>query len=94
MLDYVRELPSLSYLATTQAQALRGITKLTASVIEDMQKTGEKIPCPTSTKQYSGKFMVRVPPAVHRLLAINALEAHVSLNRYVSTILATGSTNV
>ena len=74
----------------TQAKALHGITQLAASVIKDMLKTGEKIPCPTSTKQYSGKFMVRVPPLMHRRLAINALEAHVSLNRYVNTILATG----
>jgi len=32
-------------------------------------------------KKYSGKFMVRVSPEVHRNLAIQASEAGISLNR-------------
>jgi predicted HicB family RNase H-like nuclease len=32
-------------------------------------------------KRYSGKCMVRVPPEVHRSLAIQASESGVSLNR-------------
>jgi hypothetical protein len=34
------------------------------------------------------KFMVRVPPEVHRLLAIQAAESGVSLNRLISSKLA------
>ncbi|MGK2927239.1 MAG: toxin-antitoxin system HicB family antitoxin [Lysobacterales bacterium] len=40
---------------------------------------------PISARSYSGKFMVRVPPEVHRLLAIQAAESGVSLNRLVSS---------
>ncbi|NMD47819.1 MAG: toxin-antitoxin system HicB family antitoxin, partial [Propionibacterium sp.] len=32
----------------------------------------------------SGKFMVRLPPELHRQLAIEAAEQHVSLNRLIS----------
>ena len=54
-----------------------------ASIVKDMEKAGEPIPEPISLREYSGKFMLRVPPMLHRQLVIEALEAHVYLNRYV-----------
>ena len=53
-----------------------------------MRKNNEAIPEPLATKGFSGKFMVRVPPEVHRNLAIKAAEAGVSLNRLASSKLA------
>ena len=47
-----------------------------------------KFPEPLATRNYSGKFMVRVPPETHRMLSIQAAESGVSLNRYVSSKLA------
>ena len=82
------EFPSLSWLAATPEAALKGIRKLVAEVVADMAGTGEQIPEPLATKHYSGKFMVRVPPEVHRQLAIEAAEAHVSLNRLASAKLS------
>ena len=82
------EFPSLSWLAGTPEAALRGIRKVVADVIEDMQKSGEAIPEPIANKHYSGKFMVRVPPQVHRKLAIEAAESGVSLNRLASAKLS------
>ncbi|MEO5812542.1 MAG: toxin-antitoxin system HicB family antitoxin [Rhodanobacter sp.] len=78
------EFPSLSWLASSQARALSGITALLREVLADMHKTGEKIPDPISTKQYSGKFQVRIPPDRHRALAVAAAESGISLNRLVS----------
>ena len=46
-----------------------------------MLENGEEIPIPISSRNYSGKFMVRIPPEVHRHLALEAIEAGVSLNR-------------
>jgi predicted HicB family RNase H-like nuclease len=46
-----------------------------------MKHAGEEIFQPIACKRYSGKFMVRVPPEVHRNLAIQASESIVSLNR-------------
>lgn len=82
------EFPSLSWLASTPEKALRGIRKVVADVVKDMKAHGESIPEPLSTRRYSGKFMVRVPPEVHRQLAIEAAEEDVSLNRLVSTKLS------
>ncbi len=82
------EFPGLSWLAATPEAALKGIRKAVASVITDMQHNDETIPEPLATKRYSGKFMVRVPPDIHRKLAIQAAENGVSLNRIASTKLS------
>ncbi len=78
------EFPSLSWLAETPEEALSGIRKVVAQVVEDMKSNGETPPTPLATRRYSGRFVVRIPPEVHRELAIEAAEAGVSLNRLVS----------
>ena len=82
------EFPSLSWLAETQELTLNGIRQLVADVISDMKKNNEKIPVPISIRKYSGKFMVRIPPEIHRKLAEIAAEEGVSINRLVSARLA------
>ena len=82
------EFPSLSWLAHTPEAALRGIRKLVSEVTADMIRNGETVPEPIATKHFSGKFVVRVPPEVHRQLAIDAAEAGVSLNRLASAKLS------
>ena len=82
------EFPSLSWLANTPEAALKGIRKLVAEVVRDMNKTGETVPEPIACRSYSGKFMVRVPPDVHRKLAVQAAESGVSLNRIASSKLS------
>ena len=82
------EFPSLSWLESKPEAALAGIRALVKSAVEDMAKNNEIIPEPISVKKYSGKFMVRVPPEVHRHLALEAAESGVSLNRVASAKLA------
>ena len=82
------EFPSLSWLEDSPEKALAGIRKLVKACISDLKRNSEEIPEPVSTKKYSGKFMVRVPPETHRMLAIEAAESGVSLNRLVSSKLA------
>jgi len=80
--------PSLSFLASDQAAALKGLTKLVKQVVEDMTANGEHVPTPLADKAYSGKFQVRIPPEQHRNLAIQAAEQGISINRLVSAKLA------
>jgi predicted HicB family RNase H-like nuclease len=82
------EFPSLSWLAPTPEDALRGIRKTVAGVVRDMKAGGEHVPEPICSRRYSGKFMVRVPPEVHRKLAVEAAEEEVSLNRLISAKLS------
>ncbi len=78
------EFPSLSWLAGTPEAALKGIRRVVAAGIKIMEADGDSIPEPFSNKKYSGKFSVRIPPEVHRHLAIQAAEEGVSLNRLIS----------
>ena len=82
------EFPSLSWLARTPETALKGIRKVVADIVEDMRYEGETVPTPIAGKNYSGKFVVRIPPEVHRKLAIQAAESGVSLNRIASSKLS------
>jgi len=82
------EFPSLSWLAKSPEDALQGIRKTVAEAVSDMQRNGETPPIPLAGRSYSGKFVVRVPPEIHRALAIKAAEEGVSLNRLVSARLS------
>ncbi len=82
------EFPSLSWLAQTPEAALNGIRSVIKSVLKDMEKSGEPPPQPLSLRSFSGKFVVRIPPEVHRELAIRAAEEGISLNRLISSKLS------
>ena len=78
------EFPSLTWLAKTPESALRGIRHLVSEVVIDMQANGEVVPVALAEKNYSGEFRVRIPPQVHRSLAMKAAEEGISLNRLAS----------
>ena len=78
------EFPSLSWLAQTPEEALRGIRQVVSEVVVALEANGEVVPEPIAVKQYSGKFLVRVPPELHRRLAMEAAESGISLNRLAS----------
>jgi predicted HicB family RNase H-like nuclease len=59
-----------------------------AQVVTDLKASGEPVPEPLSIRQYSGKFMLRIPPELHRRLAIEAAEDGISLNRLASNKLS------
>jgi predicted HicB family RNase H-like nuclease len=79
------EFPSLSWLAKTPEAALQGIRKIVNDAVTDMRDNGETPPSPLSGKNFSGRFIVRLPPEVHRDLAIKAAEEGISLNRLISS---------
>lgn len=83
------EFPSLSWLAKTPDAALAGIRNIVADAVADMKANGELVPVAIAEKHYSGEFRVRIPPILHRQLALQAAEEGVSLNRLASAKLAT-----
>ena len=82
------EFPSLSWLAGTPEGGLKGIRRVVAETVREMESQGEEAPSPIAARNYSGKFMVRVPPEVHRALVVQAAESGVSLNRIASAKLS------
>lgn len=82
------EFPSLSWLAPTQTEALRGLEQVVNDVLADMVDQGEKVPVPFSERTYSGTFNVRIGEGLHRDLVVHAAEDGLSLNQYVVKKLA------
>ena len=83
------EFPSLSWLGVlpkTKPSPESGRWWRTSS--EDMLGNDEPLPKPIADRAYSGKFIVRVPPEMHRALVTRAAEEGVSLNRLVNARLA------
>jgi predicted HicB family RNase H-like nuclease len=84
------EFPSLSWLSVDPESALHGIRQVVAESVADMIANQEPVPEPIATRKFSGSFVVRVPPQLHRELVLEAAEAGVSLNRLASDKLSRG----
>ena len=50
--------------------------------IELLEKDGQLLPEHLDKKEFSGKFVLRVDPALHRRLALKAMAARESLNSF------------
>lgn len=84
----VAEFPSLSWIAEDAGEAFSGIRDVVSAVLADMAESGETPPEAIGDRDYSGRFLVRIPPEAHRRLALEAAEQNVSLNRLAATRLA------
>lgn len=84
----VAEFPSLSWLADTRRDAEDGLVSLVGDVLTEMTASGEVSPTPLGKRTYSGKFNLRIPPALHRDLAMEAAREGVSLNQLATLKLA------
>lgn len=82
------EFPSLSWLAETPEAALAGIRQVVADVVNDLRANAEMIPEPLAEQRFSGDFRVRIPPELHRQLALQAAEQGISLDRLAGAKLA------
>jgi antitoxin HicB len=78
----------------TQAETLDEIFKAIEDARQLWIKTayneGQDIPLPRDMEKYQGKFLVRIPRWLHRDLARVAKREGVSLNQYVTSLLAGG----
>lgn len=53
-----------------------------------LQADGRELPAPVADKEFSGKFVLRVDPSLHKLLTLRALGQGDSLNSYCTKKLA------
>lgn len=82
---YVIKIPELKGCMShgeTPKEAIEMIEEARELWLEAAMESGVEIPEPND-KDYSGKFVVRVPKSVHRTIAETAKEEGVSLNQYV-----------
>jgi len=76
------EFPSLSWLSAERDDALHGVVQLVRDTVGDLD-AGEEPPVPLTNRPYSGELRIRIPPAVHQRLAIEAAERGTSLNKVI-----------
>jgi len=77
------EFPSLIAHGQTPQEALKEIRFVVAESIKILKKDREKIPEPLNLRRYKGNLTLRVPPEIHRRLAIKSAEEGVSINQYL-----------
>ncbi len=73
-----------------EASVYRELCETVEEWIELLHKDRAPLPEPLAGKKFSGKFVVRVEPALHRRLAAKALAAGESLNSYCVKTLCKG----
>ena len=74
----------------TEASVLRQLGKIVDEWLAIHEADGKQPPAPINASDYSGKFILRVPPPVHQALALKARAAGKSLNTYSAERLADG----
>lgn len=84
----VPELPGCMADGPTLEATTKEAKKAAQLWMEVAKKEKREIPQPIDKRRYSGKFIVRVPPDLHRELDFEAKSQKVSLNRLVTLKLA------
>ena len=65
-----------------EAKVYAELCQIVEEWIEILETGGKSLPEPLNKKKFSGKFVLRLEPALHRRLAAKAIAAGESLNSY------------
>ena len=84
----VDELPGAISQGATPEEAIRNVFNAMEGWISIALEDGREIPEPRSGKDFSGRFLLRIPQSLHAKLAREAEREGVSLNQYAATTLA------
>jgi predicted HicB family RNase H-like nuclease len=70
-----------------EARVYADLCAAVQEMVELIHTDGGEMPRPLGNKEFSGKFVLRLEPAIHRRLAAKALAAGESLNSYCAKVL-------
>lgn len=71
----------------SEEDVYRQLAAIVDEWVEQLERDGKPLPDSSANKDYSGKFIVRVSPEIHKAVAIRASLEHQSLNAYVENVL-------
>ena len=74
----------------TEAAVLRQLCAIVEDLIKTILRHGEPLPPATAGRKYSGKFIVRLTPDLHKKIVLKAMARGESLNEFVAETLAKG----
>ncbi len=83
----VPDLPGVWADGKTMPEALKNLSENKKLWFETCIENGIEIPEPVSEEDFSGKFILRLPPELHMKLSKQAQKERVSLNQYVRSTL-------
>lgn len=87
---YVGTCPGLIYggvHGNDETQVYRELCQAVAEAVELYEADNKPLPPATASKEYSGRFVLRVGKELHRAVAIKALRSGESLNSYCLKVL-------
>lgn len=67
----------------SQNKVFADLCKAVDAAIAALEKEGLPLPPETADKTFSGKIALRIPPELHKALAIKAGQAGESINRFI-----------
>ena len=70
-----------------EAKVYAQLCRIVEEWVEILETDGRELPEPLAAKKFSGKFVLRVEPALHRRLVAKALAAGESLNSFCAKTL-------
>jgi predicted RNase H-like HicB family nuclease len=72
----------------TEAEVMAQLSVIVEEWVEIMLGDGHPLPPGTAGKKYSGQFVVRIAPELHKKASLKALARGESLNQFVAAALA------
>jgi predicted HicB family RNase H-like nuclease len=87
---YIGTCPGLMYggiHGDNEARVYEELCQAVSEAIELYQADGKPLPPATANKKYSGRFVLRVGPELHKEVSIRAARVGESLNSYCQKIL-------
>ena len=84
----VDALPGCTVRAPTAEDALAGVPDAVAQWVDEAARNGRSVPEPKSSQSHSGRLLLRMPQTLHAELARLAERERVSLNQFITDVLA------
>jgi antitoxin HicB len=84
----VEEIPGCTTRARTPQEAASRVTRLLSGWIAEAIQEGREVPEPKSAEGYSGRLLLRMPQTLHGELTRFAEREQVSLNQFITDVLA------
>jgi len=67
----------------SQEKVFHELCEVVEENIKILKKHGKRLPPPTSGKSFSGRIALRIPPELHKAIAVRALQSGKSVNKLI-----------
>ena len=84
----IEELPGCMAQGETEQETLGNLEKSKEMWLKSMLKKKKAIPMPEVMKEYSGRFLIRIPASLHRRITRLAKKEGISLNQMALALLS------